>query len=142
MCQNGKHAGRYIGILANKIRRRRGELSNQEEFSGAQGRTLHFLLAESCTDIYQKDVEQEFCLRPSTATCLLKQLEQQGMITRVPDSRDARLKKIVVTEKALAHKKKVIEELQQLERELADGISDEDMEVFYRVVEKMLENLE
>lgn len=142
MCRKGRHAGRYIGILANKTRRRMGELSNKEEFSGAQGRTLHFLLAESNSNIFQKDIEQKFALRPSTATCLLKKLEEQGMITREPDEHDARLKKIVVTEKALAHKQTVVEELDQMERELTAGISEEDMEVFYRVAEKMLQNME
>lgn len=38
-------AARYISKLSNKLRRRLDTLSSRKDFSGSQGRTLHFLLA-------------------------------------------------------------------------------------------------
>lgn len=133
-------AARYVSKLSNKLRRKLDLLFSKEEFSGSQGRTLYFLLAQS-GDIYQKDIEEEYSLRPSTATELLKQMEKNGLILRVPVPQDNRLKKIVLTEKALSHRDQVFSELTALEETLVQGISREDLKVFFRVTEKMMDNL-
>lgn len=70
MKQN-RHAARYISKLSNKLRRKIDAFSSKDNFSGSQGKVLHFLLAQT-NDIFQKDIEEEYSLRPSTATVLLK----------------------------------------------------------------------
>ena len=69
------HAARYINNLSNKLRRKIDAFSSRAVFSGSQGRVLHFVLAQS-RDVFQKDIEEEFSLRPPTATQLLKKMEQ------------------------------------------------------------------
>lgn len=115
-------------------------LSSRKEFSGSQGRTLHFLLAQT-EDVFQKDIEEEYSIRPSTATELLKQMEKNGLITREPVSYDNRLKKIVLTDKALMYKRQVVDDLTRLEETLTKDIPEEKMEVFFEVLEKMMDNL-
>ncbi|MDO4336732.1 MAG: MarR family winged helix-turn-helix transcriptional regulator [Eubacteriales bacterium] len=133
-------AARYVSNLSNKLRRKLDMLSSRKDFSGSQGRTLHFLLAQT-DDIFQKDIEEEYSIRPSTATELLKQMEKNGLIVREPVAYDNRLKKIVLTEKALSYKQQVVEDLTALEETLVEGISEEDLKVFFRVIEKMMDNL-
>lgn len=135
-----QNATRYISKLSNKLRRKFDMLSSRKEFSGSQGRTLRFLLSQT-EDIYQKDIEEEYSMRPSTATQLLKQMEKNGLIIREPEAYDNRLKKIVVTDKALLYKQQVIEDLTTLEETLIKGISETDLQVFFRVTEKMMDNL-
>lgn len=135
-----KSAARYVSKLSNKLRRKLDMLSSRKEFSGSQGRTLHFLLAQT-EDVFQKDIEEEYSIRPSTATELLKQMEANGLIRREPVAYDNRLKKIVLTDKALMYKRQVVEDLTSLEETLTKGISEEDMEVFFEVIEKMMDNL-
>lgn len=135
-----RNAARYISKISNKLRRRIDMFSSREEFSGSQGRTLYFLLAQT-EDIFQKDIEEEYSIRSSTATELLKQMERNGLITREPMDYDSRLKRIVVTEKALSYKSQVIEELEGLEKALVQGIDEQKLEIFFEVVEKMLDNL-
>lgn len=135
-----KSTARYIGKLSNKLRRKLDMLSSRKEFSGSQGRTLHFLLAQT-EDVFQKDIEEEYSIRPSTATELLKQMEKNGLIVREPVAFDNRLKKIVVTDKALLYKQQVIEDLTALEETLVKGISEADLQVFFKVIEKMMDNL-
>ena len=61
--------GRSIGMLSNLIRRHFSTFSFHDTLSPAQGKTLHFILARSMdTDVFQKDVEEEYSLRPPTAT--------------------------------------------------------------------------
>lgn len=135
-----RSAARYVSKLSNKLRRRLDRLSSRKEFSGSQGRTLHFLLAQT-EDVYQKDIEEEYSIRPSTATELLQQMEKNGLIVRVPDEHDSRLKKIALTDKALTYRSQVVRDLTDLEQTLVAGIPDEDLETFFRVIEKMMENL-
>ena len=54
-----------------------------------QGRILDFILVDGRDrPLYQKDIEKEFGLRPSTATELLKTLESRKMIQRVSSEED------------------------------------------------------
>lgn len=135
-----RSAARYVGKLSNKLRRKIDMLSSRKEFSGSQGRTLHFLLAQT-DDVFQKDIEEEYSIRPSTATELLKQMEKNGLIIRKPADYDNRLKKIELTDKALIYKKQVIEDLTELEEKLTKGIPEEKLDVFFEVIEKMMDNL-
>lgn len=133
-------AARYVSKLSNKLRRRLDMLSSRKDFSGSQGRTLHFLLAQN-EDIFQKDIEEEYSIRPSTATELLKQMEKNGLITREPVAYDNRLKKIVLTDKALMYRKQVVDDLSALEESLIKGIPEEKLNIFFEVIEKMMDNL-
>lgn len=139
--QEERIAMRSIKRLSNGISREMCAAFVSGMFSGAQGRTLHFLLAHTKIDIFQKDIEEEFGLRPPTATALLKELEQRGLIRKEPVPYDARKKKIVVTEEALQYKDCVLKGLEELNQKLTAGISDEEMQVFFSVTDKMLENL-
>lgn len=135
-----QNATRYVSKLSNKLRRKLDTLSSRKEFSGSQGRTLHFLLAQT-EDVFQKDIEEEYSIRPSTATELLKQMEKNGLIVREPVAYDNRLKKIVVTDKALRYKQQVVADLTSLEEMLVKDISEADLKVFFNVIEKMMDNL-
>lgn len=129
--QEERIAMRSIKRLSNGISREMCAAFGSGMFSGAQGRTLHFLLAHTKSDIFQKDIEEEFGLRPPTATALLKELEQRGLIRKEPVPYDARKKKIVVTEEALQYKDCVLKGLKELDQKLTAGISDEEMQVFF-----------
>ena len=65
-----------INKISNRLRRRSKAVQEAIGISGAQGNILSYILAEGeKRSIYQKDIEQEFGLRPSTATEVLKTLE-------------------------------------------------------------------
>ena len=93
--------GKVINRISNRLRRRSAALQETLGMSGAQGNILNFILVEGQKhSIYQKDIEKEFGLRPSTATEVLKALEKKELICRVSEKQDARLKRIEFTSKA------------------------------------------
>lgn len=139
--QQAKDSIRGITRLSNKIRRSLEAFSFRDALSGAEGRTLHFLLANSDIEIFQKDVEEEFGIRPSTASVLLKKMESDGLITRIATGYDARLKRIVITGKGLEYKQQVMMQLDGLEENLIKDISSEELDVFLRVIAKMSRNM-
>lgn len=138
--EQSRHAARYVSKLSNKLRRKIDAFSTRGQMSGAQGKVLHFLLAQS-GDVFQKDVEEEFSLRPSSATELLKRMEQDGFIRRESMPGDARRKRIVVCEKGLAYKEAVMADILGLEAELTRNVDPDDLETFFRVIEQMLKNI-
>lgn len=137
---DNRHAARYVSKLSNKLRRKIDAFSSRKDLSGAQGRVLHFLLAQP-GDVFQKDIEEEYSLRPPSASELLKKMERSGLIRREPLPQDARMKRIIVSDKALQYKDKVVADINDLEEELTRGISQADMDTFFRVIKQMLDNV-
>ena len=135
--------GKMINRISNRLRRRSAKVQEAVGISGAQGNILDYIILESMAhDVYQKEIEQEFGLRPSTATEALKTLEAKGLIHRVPNKNDARYKKIIFTEKAEAIRETLKAEIEGSERLLLDGISEEEKREFLRIAQRMLENLD
>ncbi len=60
-----------------------------------------FFINHSNRDIFQKDLEKEFGLKRPTVSLGLNHMEEHGIIERKTVQTDARLKKIVLTQKAL-----------------------------------------
>lgn len=135
--------GKMINRISNRLRRRSRTIQEAIGISGAQGNILDYILIESTFhSVYQKEIEQEFGLRPSTATEVLKSLESQGLIRREPEEHDGRYKRIVFTEKATEIKSALREQIQQSEALLLRGISEAEKEEFLQIAARMLENLD
>ena len=103
---------------------------------------LGFLQHNRDRDIYQRDVEREFRIRRSTATGILQNMEKNGYITRAPVEHDGRLKKLCLTEKAERRHDEIHRNIENIERQLRKGISQEEIETFLDIVGRMAENLE
>ena len=118
--------GRLINKLSNCLRRRSAETQKRIHISGTKGQILNYILIESQKHpLVQRDVEQEFGLRPSTATEMLQALQAADLIRREPDPADARRKCIVCTEKAEAFRPACLQEITETDAMLLRGISPE-----------------
>lgn len=110
---------------------------------GMQGPMLGYLHREGQKrDVFQKDIEKEFNIRRSTATVMLQNLEQKGYIIRIPVDQDARLKKILLTTKAVEHHFAIHKQIEAFNEELETGILPEEKAEFLRILEKIKKNLE
>ena len=132
---------RQINILANRQRRHFDRLTAEAPFSGAQGRVLHYLLDHPDEEIFQKDIEEEFGLRPSTATTLLQSMELKGLLRREPSEKDARYMKLTLTPEAEKHRGALFAEMSQLTEKLAGSIAPDDLKTWQKVTEQMIKNL-
>ena len=135
--------GRQINKISNHLRRRTQRIQKNLGLSGSQAFVLDYIMVESLKKpIYQKDIEKEFGMRASSATELIRTMESNGLIIRKPDSKDTRFKKIEITKNADEIKKVLKEEILKTESLLIQNIQKEDLEVFLKVTNQMLENLE
>lgn len=92
-------------------------------------------------DVFQKNIEQEFNIRRSTATVMLQSLEQKGYLLREPVEYDARLKRIVLTPKAIKHDEMIRKRIDTFNQELEKGITEEERAEFFRILDKIKQNL-
>lgn len=114
---------------------------NEANLTGMQHGILCFLASQqNVRDIFQRDIEAQFNIRRSTATGMLQLLERDGYIQRVGVPADARLKKIVMVEKAERTVKKSHRSMLQIQQKLTRDIPQEDLEQFCRIIDKMMQN--
>ena len=73
---------------------------------------------------------------------MLNNMEKNDLIQRVPVAEDARLKKIILTEKALLLNKNISNAIDSIENKLSDSLSLEEINTFYKVLDKIRNNLE
>ena len=106
------------------------------------GWALGFFFNNKDRDVFQKDFEQEFNIRRSTASNILALIEKNGLIERKSVPYDARLKKITLTRKALDIQQEIDKAFEKLEDTMKKDISQEELEVFFRVIDKINSNLE
>lgn len=138
------HVGYEIKALANLLRRKVLETAGTPEgddFTEMQAKILGFLCHNQDQEVYQKDIEEAFYIRRSTASRLLKRLEADGFILRQPVSWDARLKRVTTTPKAEALHQEIMERIASVERTLTRDISQQELDQFLATVEKLKRNL-
>jgi DNA-binding MarR family transcriptional regulator len=82
-----------------------------------------------------------FSLRRPTTTEILKLMEKNGLVKKERVSSDKRLKRVVITEKAKKMDMEFDIFLEQLENDLTKNLSDEEMQIFFKVIEQMRKNL-
>lgn len=117
-------------------------INESERLTGMHGWVLGFLYDNRDRDIFQKDLENIIETRKSSITNMLQTMEQNGLIVRQSVDKDARLKKIVLTQKGIDLQSRIKYTLNNFEENLKEGISNEEIEVFYKVLEKINKNLD
>ena len=107
-----------------------------------QGWIIGYLYRNRVKEIFQKDLEAEFSIARSTATGILQLMEKKGYLKRESVPHDARLKKLVLTEKGMNTHEQHIKRIHDIEDMLREGLSEEEIQTFFRLIRKMRENLE
>ena len=116
--------------------------NHYEQFSEIQGLLIGYLNENSNKDIFQKDIEEKFTIRRSTVTGVLQSMEKNEYITRESVPYDARLKKIVLTEKGKYVYNHIMSEIDKFEKKITQNVSDEELETLVKILNKFKKNLE
>ena len=119
-----RHLGLEVHRLEKLMARQRGYSAAHQDAdrqTGMHGYLLRYLYENQERDVFQRDIEKAFSISRSSVTVTLQLMEKNGLIRRESVAQDARLKRIVLTQKA-----------RDLHRQI---------EAFLRVAKKMQENL-
>ncbi len=140
-----EHLGFHIRTISNLIQR---EVDRQEAEKGGDALTginrfiLRYLASHRDTDVFQKDLEDVFSARRSTMSVVLHRMEEKELISRRSVSRDARLKKIMLTEKGEKVFCEMESSVKELENKLMQGFSPAEKEMLLSLLRRVRRNME
>ena len=110
--------------------------------SQLQGGILGYLFHHIDQPVYQKDIEKEFQISRATATNTLQVMEKNGLILRKSQDKDARLKRITMTEEAAANHARVEAHMQMMDDRMLRGLTDSEVKDLNRYLGVIMNNLE
>lgn len=118
--------------------------SFDDDINGLQARILGFVAFNdrNGADVYQKDIETEFKIRRSSVSSVLDTMEKNGYIIRQAVQTDARLKKLVLTEKAKQLGIKHRQSIEIFEKNIIKGMSDQEIATLHSLLGKVMQNVE
>ena len=134
-----------ISKTSNVLKRKckNSELNRKiDEATGKNGWIIGFIADNQDRDIFQRDIEEMFSIRRSTVSSMLQLMEKKGLIIRESVGYDARLKKLTLTPRAWEIHNQMIENLKENEKKLSTGLSDEEISVFFSVLDRIRSNAE
>lgn len=130
--------GREISIFDKRIHRAIGKEAAKYGITDVQSRILGFIQHNADKrDIFQKDIEGHLDIRRSSVTSVLQLMEKNGYIKRISVSEDARLKKIILTEKGLKTQKCIFDFILKFEKSLRDELSDDEFRTLIDLINRL-----
>ena len=105
-----------------------------------QMRIIKYII-ESKDKVYQRDLEKVLNLRRATVSGVLSTMEKNGLIKRVINSDDTRVKQIILNadvEKIFKENKKRFSILEDI---VIRDITEEEINLFTKVLDKMINNI-
>lgn len=112
-----------------------------DEITLMHGWIMKYLYENRGHDIFQKDIEKTFSIGRSTVTNIIQILEKKGYVRREFVEHDARLKKVILTEKGKKGSESIEKMIKKLDAALEENISEQEMDTFFKVSDKIRDNL-
>lgn len=140
-----KKIGKSVIVLSNKINRNvenAAKIQSLKSINGTALWVISYLAENGNKDVYQRDIEKNFSIRRATVSKLINTMEANGLVKRESVVCDARLKKLVLTPLALEIHKTICNVFENYENKMTEGISNEELRVFFSVIEKISGNLD
>lgn len=145
MEQNNKRLGFTLRVIQNKIKAiicSSIPPSAKGPQSQLQGGILGYLYHHQEQPVYQRDIEKEFRISGATATNTLQVMERNGLIVRKALDKDARLKRILMTEEAIQDHRRMEAQMDRMEQRMTRGLSAGEVAELHRMLDIVLGNLE
>lgn len=137
-----KHIGKELKELLNLLKRNMEKNTKIKDISPGQVRILNYIIVNSDKNIIQRDIEEEFNIRRSSATELIQKLEKKELLYRVEDENDKRIKILKVTEKGIELESNIYKYICICEQKISQGLTEDEINFFFSITEKMKRNLE
>ena len=112
------------------------------DLTSMQAHVLIYLYKNKDNIINQRDIEREFELTNPTVNGILNRLENKGFIKRVVSHIDARNKVISLTDKSVLLINNMKKSAEKMESKMTLGINKDELDIFYRVIKKMFDNVQ
>lgn len=138
-----ENLGLEVRVLSNLIYNKLNQTTMEaENLTIHQCWILQHLTQNAGKEVYQKDIEQLFSIKRSTANQMLRTMESRGYIQRTVSDEDARRNILTVTEEGIAACEHLVEKLYQFMLKLHGDIPKDELEQFQGTLRKLWKNIE
>ena len=132
-----------IRILSNLIYHKMNQITTEtDNLTVHQCFILQYLSQNTGKEIYQKDIEELFSIKRSTANQMLRTLENRGYISRVASKNDSRKNIIALTKEGMVASEHLTQHMYQFMKKLHGDIDTEELEQFEATLKKLWHNIE
>ena len=132
-----------IRILSNLIYHKMNQITTEtENLTVHQCFILQYLSQNTDKEIYQKDIEELFSIKRSTANQMLRTLENRRYINKKISTQNSQKNIITPTEEGLASSEHLTQHMYQFMKKLHGDISTEELEQFEKTLKKLWHNIE
>ncbi len=113
-----------------------------DNLTGTNGWVIGYLWNNRDHDVFQRDIEEEFSIRRSTVSKILKLMEEKELIKRECVEYDARLKKLVLLPKSLEIQKMIDEDFDHMCKKAFANLTDQEIESLTGIIFKIKQNFD
>ncbi len=131
--------GRVINRLATLNRNDSNQRLKQYQLTGNEGSVLMFFKYQEI--LHQDELIRKLQIDKSAVTRLLQNMQNKGLIERVPFIKDKRCYEIKLTPLGLEKQKIVDQVFEKKDVDLTKGLSKEDLQELRRMLNVLKENL-
>ncbi|GAT90523.1 MarR family winged helix-turn-helix transcriptional regulator [Apilactobacillus kunkeei] len=132
-----ENIGRQLKIASTQLTKQFDKFAIQYDLTSMQMSVIDFLTLFYDQEIFQKDIEHEFNIRRSTASTLLKRMEDKGLVRRVESNKAARQKQVILTDLAVQYEDDIQKFMVEKQQQIHSFLSDEE----YAALESSLDNI-
>jgi len=132
-----------ICFINNRVSKKMADIFNERlaafGVTRVQWIAMYYLLKYGVMS--QKDLADRMDLKESTVARLVDRMESENLIERIKDASDRRVTNIELTESGRKRMEELLPEGQKMSDFFSKGITDEEIEVFKRVLDKFMKNI-
>jgi len=102
---------------------------------------INYLSKNQDKVVYQKNLEENLKISKAAISEVLINMERNGFIEKINDTSDARRKRVVLSSETKKMHEDIEKKIDKLNDTLLDGINNDDLNIFIKVINKLKENM-
>ncbi len=102
---------------------------------------IFIVLKENGGSMTQRELEEYLDLSKSTLSGVLKTMEKNGFVEKVPSETDRRVMVVTLTEEGGEIYSEAMKRFEELDRKIFEGLDEEEMAVLSKALEKIRNNI-
>ncbi|MDO5039908.1 MarR family winged helix-turn-helix transcriptional regulator [Clostridium sp.] len=133
-----------IGFITNKCSKKISDEFNRrlQEYGVTRVQWIAiFYIGKYDNGIFQRELSDLMNVKESSMVRLIDRMEKEELVIRKKNDNDRRITSIFLTDKGITLRNKLLPLGEQFQKDATIGISSEELDIFKKVLEKMVNNI-
>lgn len=131
--------GARISFISRKSKHYFNQVVSEEGLFAGQHHIIMMLERVGCATVSQ--IAEEMRTTSATASVSIKRLEKAGFVEKRPSESDGRITQIYLTDKALAVTQRIKSKMDDSEKALTSGLTQEEIYLLSDLLDKVVNNI-